>query len=63
MIPAVSSLELNRKLLDCIRHHFLLIRNIPIPSKAIDVDHAPLARCCDEGFLVARHWAVLAVRQ
>ena len=52
-----------RNSMDCVGQHCLLIRDIPIPSKAIDVDHTPLARCCRERFLVARHWAALALRQ
>jgi len=33
--------------------HCLLIINIAIPSKVIDVDHAPLARCGCENIFIA----------
>jgi hypothetical protein len=54
MRPAVQKMELNRKLLGCIEQHCLLALITPVPSKAINTEHAPLAWCCDKGFLVAR---------
>ena len=53
MIPTVDSLELDWQLLNGIWQHCFLIVNITVPSKAIDVDHTPLARCSSEGFFVA----------
>ena len=63
MIPTVNSLALGRWLLNGVSQHCPLIVDITIPNKAIDVDHAPLARCSSEGFFVARNWVGLICNQ
>jgi hypothetical protein len=37
-----------------------MVLNIPIPSKAIDVDHTPLAGSGSEGFFIAGDGIVFA---
>ena len=60
MVIAVNRLELDWKLLNGMSQHYFLILNIAIPSKAIDVDQAPLAGSGCEGFFIAGDGIVFA---
>ena len=53
MVMAVNRLELDWKLLNRMSQHCILVLNIPIPVKAIDIDHAPLAGSSRKGLFVA----------
>ena len=63
MIVAVNRLELDWKLLNSMSQYRLLVVNIPIPFKAIDIDHALLAGSSSKCLFIARYMVRFAFNQ